>query len=423
MKRCECRLWAWAVLCLSLFARPAWSQEASVWDAFDTDVYGYVEARSGFRTQSDDEQKNASVQELRLQLEALVTSPWFDVKYKGDLWGDGVTERIEHDTREAYIFARPTDAADVKIGRQILTWGTGDLVFVNDLFPKDWQSFFIGRDAEYLKAPSDAVKISLFSELANIDVVYSPQFDPDRFVTGEYLSYWSHEDSRLVGQLNRLSTDIPSEWWRDGELDLRLYRNIHGYELAAYSHQGYWKRPAGKNPSGLNAFPRLQTYGASVRGQIGQGIGNAEFAYYRSSDDLSGSDPDVRNSELRYLVGYAQELAQDLNVSAQYYFEHMLDYSAYRENYTGTKARDRLRQVMTLQITQLLMGQNLELSASAYYSPTDDDAYIRPHLAYNYTDDVVLEAGANVFFGNDESTFFAQFHNNTNAYVSVRYSF
>jgi len=352
-----------------------------------------------------------------------VTSPWFDLKYKGDVWGDAVTESISYGTREAFVFTRPTDTFDVKLGRQILTWGTGDLVFVNDLFPKDWQSFFIGRDAEYLKAPSDALKVSLFFDLFNLDVVYTPQFDPDRFVTGEYLSYWSGSEGRLVGQDNRLSTEVPDNWWNDSEVDLRAYRNFNSYEFAAYTHQGYWKRPVGQNASEVYTFPRLQTYGTSVRGQVGKGIGNAEFAFYRSSDDLSGDDPNIRNSELRYLVGYAQEIAKDLNVSGQYYFEHMLDYSSYKEAFTGTNARDRIRQVITLQVTQLLMGQNLELSTSAYYSPSDDDTYVRPHLKYNYTDDVILEAGANVFFGNDKSTFFAQFRRDTNAYVSVRYNF
>ncbi len=62
----------------------------------------------------------------------------------------------------------------ITLGRQILTWGTGDLVFINDLFPKDWVSFFIGRDVEYLKAPSDALKVSAFSSWANLDLVYTP---------------------------------------------------------------------------------------------------------------------------------------------------------------------------------------------------------------------------------------------------------
>ena len=135
--------------------------------------------------------------ESRLQAELSTHTEWLEFKYKGDVWGDGITERGEYDTRETWVFLRPADFLDIKIGRQILTWGTGELVFLNDLFPKDWRSFFIGRDPEYLKAPSDAAKFSFFTGLANLDVVYTPRFDPDRFVTGEYLSYWNASLGRI----------------------------------------------------------------------------------------------------------------------------------------------------------------------------------------------------------------------------------
>ena len=56
------------------------------------------------------------------------------------------------------------------------TWGTGDLVFLNDLFPKDFVSFFAGRDDEYLKAPGDALRITHYSKAVNIDFVWTPVF-------------------------------------------------------------------------------------------------------------------------------------------------------------------------------------------------------------------------------------------------------
>ncbi|WP_221895381.1 hypothetical protein [Bathymodiolus japonicus methanotrophic gill symbiont] len=40
------------------------------------------------------------------------------------------------DLREANIAFSPFSFMDIKFGRQILTWGTGDLIFINDLFPK-----------------------------------------------------------------------------------------------------------------------------------------------------------------------------------------------------------------------------------------------------------------------------------------------
>lgn len=398
----------------------------SFWDDFSPpQIHGFYEMRGGYRTQNDRYQKDKSMMETRLQLEASTFTDWADFKFKGDLLGDFVLEEGDFDFREGWVFARPTDFLDVKIGRQILTWGTGDLLFINDLFPKDWQAFFIGRDVDYLKAPSDAAKLSFFTEPINIDIVYTPQFDPDRYVRGERLSYWYAPENRRAGRDRRTPAERPDDWFRDDEIAVRLYRTISTYEVALYGYRGFWKSPAGQSPpTGRPIFPDLNAYGASVRGPLGSGIAHAEVGYYESADDKSGKDPLINNSEMRYLVGYTQEIVADLNAGVQYYIEQMLDYSAYKRSHpTGSKLRDRDRHVMTLRLTQLLWNQNLEVSMFTYYSPSDNDAYLRPSLHYKATDHLALETGANVFIGKSPHTFFGQFEDNTNIYAAVRYSF
>lgn len=384
------------------------------------ELNGYVEARAGCRTQKDPHEKDISVAELRLQTELNVSREWVDFKYKGDVWTDGITEQGEYDVREVWFFSRPVDFLDIKIGRQILTWGTGDLVFLNDLFPKDWQSFFIGRDTEYLKAPSDAMKFSFFTDLVNMDVIYTPQYDPDRFITGEYVSYWN---ASPAGRDTRLYSWKPDRWFRDDEIAMRLYRNIDNYELALYGYRGFWKNPCGQTPSGSATFPHLNVYGASARGRIGPGIGNIEFAFYNSVDDRNGRDPLIKNSEMRYLLGYAQDIGKDFNAGLQYYVEQILNYNDYRKTLAAEPAKDHYRHVITLQLTKLTMNQNLTLSLSGYYSPSDKDAYIRPNIHYKYTDHIGLELGANIFSGKEPHTFFGQYKDNTNVYAAARYSF
>jgi hypothetical protein len=138
------------------------------------DITGFWEVRSGYRLQNDKHEKDGSIGETRLQLE--MEKLWKDFTFKAttDLYYDWVDENhsvdLERgegfiDLREASVVYSPFDFMDLKLGRQILTWGTGDLVFINDLFPKDWQAFFIGRDTEYLKAPSDAIKASFFTDM------------------------------------------------------------------------------------------------------------------------------------------------------------------------------------------------------------------------------------------------------------------
>ena len=398
------------------------------------DLAGYWEARVGVRTQRDPYQKDMSLGETRLQLEMEKRWTIATLKLTKDFLYDPVFNhheiRLEEgqgwlDLREASFFLTPANFMDLKFGRQILTWGTGDMLFINDLFPKDWNSFFIGRDPEYLKAPSDAVKISLYSDLINLDVVYTPRFDADRYIDGRRISYWNGMLGRLAGRDAPVSADRPDGWFDDHEIAWRLFKNVRGYELAVYGYQGFWKSPGGTEPnSGLATFPELWVYGASVRGVVSKGIGNIEVGYYDSEDDRSGTNPFVRNSELRLLVGYEQDVAKDFTVAVQYYLEHMMDYENYQRTLPqGSPTADENRQVLTLRLTKLLMSQNLKLSLFTYCSPTDNDAYLRPKIHYKIDDHWSVEIGGNVFPGEDDHTFFGQFEKNSNIYVGARYSF
>jgi hypothetical protein len=413
---------------LVLLSLPVIAEQKSTSD-FDTllsntTLHGFYEIRSGYRLRNDPYEKDMSIMEQRLQVELSSYLDWADFKVKGDVFGDLVEEQADFDLREAFIFTRPYDFMDLKVGRQILTWGTGDLVFINDLFPKDWQSFFIGRDTEYLKAPSDAVKVSLFSDFANLDIVYTPQFDPDRYITGERISYWNSGLGRLAGHDAIIHTDKPNRWFRDDEIALRLYKNINNYEYAVYAYRGYWKSPGGMNATMTKAiFPDLNVYGASVRGNVGKGIGNFEFGYYESDDDQSGHNGNINNSEMRFLAGYTQDIGKDFTAGLQYYVEHMMDYDQHTDSMPVGLNRDRNRHLITLRLTKLLMNQNLRCSLFTYFSPSDKDVYMRPNVNYKASDNLALEAGANVFFGDYPSTFFGQFQNNTNLYAAVRYSF
>ena len=422
------RRWTIGICLVCSFAIVAGASEEetkeSFFSKFPIETHGFFEVRGGYRLQNDKYEKDMSIMESRFQLDLASYLDWGDLKFKGDVYGGLVTEEGHFDMREANVFLRPRDYMDVKVGRQILTWGTGDLVFINDLFPKDWQSFLIGRDTEYLKAPSDAAKVSFFGDWVNLDVIYTPQFDPDRFINGERISYWNSNLGRTAGQDAIVHTNKPNDWFGDSEIAARLYKNIDEYELALYGYHGYWKSPGGQNATMNQAiFPDLNVYGASVRGNVGKGIANAEIGYYESADDQSGNNPLINNSEMRYLVGYTREIAKDFTMGLQYYIEQMLDFAAYKRNLPGGPARDQDRHLVTLRLTKLLMNQNLRCSLFTYYSPSDKDVYMRPNVNYKASDSVAVEVGSNIFFGDYPNTFFGQFHDNTNIYTGLRYSF
>lgn len=409
------------------------TEEKKQGPALPFDLTGFLESRVGTRLQNDAHEKDMSIGELRLQVGIEKAFDGLTLQIVSDFIYDPVLDQhsvdLERgqgfvDLREANLVFSPLDFMDVKLGRQVLTWGTGDLVFINDLFPKDWNSFFIGRNDEYLKAPSDALKTAFFFGDYNLDVVYMPRFDADRFIDGSRISFFDRMSGGLRGRENLVMTNRPDDWFSDDELALRLYRSFGAFETALYYYNGYWKSPAGQNmTTGQAEFPKLQVFGASVRGPISKGIGHVETGYYKSAKGAA-TNPLVRNSEFRFLIGYEQELATELTGSVQYYLERRLDYDQYLASLPlGAIKDNQNRHLFTVRLTKLLMQQDLNLSLFNFYSPSDKDGYVRFNASYKIRDNLKVEAGGNIFYGRNIYSFFGQFEDNSNIYTALHYDF
>ena len=149
-KRCHVLILILGVAWVAVAARGA-----SLWEEAGIESHGFVDLRGGMRSQTDPTQKDQSLQESRFQLDLYRAGDLATLQLRADFLYDAILSEQDVDLeegqgaidlREAYILLYPSDSLDLKVGRQILTWGTGDLLFINDMFPKDWQSFFIGRD-------------------------------------------------------------------------------------------------------------------------------------------------------------------------------------------------------------------------------------------------------------------------------------
>ena len=402
--------------------------------ALDTELHGFVDTRAGLLTQNNPLEEDRSLTEIRAQLDSLTYFNAFTLQARADfvfdeLASDHTKVDLENgdgviDLRELNLLFTPIDLMDVKVGRQILTWGTGDLLFINDLFPKDWNSFLLGRDEEYLKAPSDALFASLFPEFGTIDIAYTPRMDADRYIDGRRVSYWNPMTQSISGENAIIDADRQDEWFRDQEIAVRFYRPVFDYDFALYAYHGFWKSPNGMTASGDLIFPHLNAYGASLQGTLGEALINFETGYYDSRQDRSGTDPLIPNSEARFLAGYEREIAKDLTASVQYYAEWMMDYDAYKTGLPNPEtAHDELRHVVTLRLTRMMMNQNLTLSLFAFYSPSDRDAYLRPAITYKLDDHWKITANGNIFIGENDYTFFGQFEDNSNINLGLRYGF
>jgi hypothetical protein len=398
-------------------------------------LHGFAETAVGPKFGDEKAEKDEyNLLEGRIQLKSSYSpegppllSDWgTELFVKGDILLDGYREDADVEIRETYIFFSPASFVDIKLGRQILTWGTGDLLFINDLFPKDFVSFFIGRDDEYLKVPSDAGRFSFFSKWASFDVVLIPFFEPDNPIVGERLSFFDGFQGKVVGvESNRVIVE-QEDSFENTEMALRIYRNFGSLEGAIYGFRGFFKQPRGIiDQNRFEVFyPKLNVYGGSIRGPFLGGIGNIEVGYYSSREDQSGNTRLIENSSIKYLFGYERDFGGDFKAGVQYFLEQMLDYEAYKRSLlSGDIERDEFRHLLTARLTKFLKYKTIEAGLFLFYSPSDSDLHLRPKFSYNVTDSWRVTLGANIFSGNDDFTEFGQLEGNNNIYTRVRYNF
>ena len=357
--------------------------------------------------------------EERAQLKLDATGGAWRLLAKGDLAYDHLGRGKQSELREGYA-DYTADSWDLRIGRQIMTWGLGDLVFVNDVFPKDFEALFAGRPLEYLKLGIDAVKLGVYPGFASFELLAAPSFresrvpDPGRF--------------HVFDPMSAVATRETVEPDR-GEAGLRVYRDIAGYDAALYLSRGFYRTPSMRPdsaaaPTKITFFhPELSVYGASISGRAGEGVLGLEAAYYDSREDRAGHDFTVPNSQTRLLASYQIQPLEDLSLGFQYYAEYMHDYAAYQAALpAGFPIEKRWSHTVTVRVTQLFLHQTLRFSAFALRNTSNGDYFVNPELRYSFTDKLWGAIGANLFGGNPWGQF-GQLSSDDNVYLQARYEF
>ncbi len=366
----------------------------------------------------------ASEARLQLRLESYGTNAEFFGRIDF-IYDDYYNPATELELREAYAKFR-LGSFDFKIGRQIITWGTGDLIFINDNFAKDYRSFFTGRDDQYLKAPQNALRIAQYSDLGTFNLVYTPRFTPNRIPTGERLSYYNPMAGSIVGGEGYLFEGrMPEPEFENGEFAARFSRYFGSADFALYFYKGFYKNPVGMDMAAMEAYyPELNVYGASLRFPVFGGIAWLESGYYDSREDADGDDPTVPNSAVSSMVGFERQLNSSLTANVQYQNEYMLDYETYEETLPEPSPKmDEIYHLLTTRITKLLFMETMTISAFVFYSPNQEDMYGRFSVSYKYTDALTLTVGSNVFTGKCEYTDFGTFQKNDNIYLKITYGY
>jgi hypothetical protein len=393
--------------------------------AADVSLHGFAQgnyARNTVTGNPDGRDNKLSEERVQVKLEAAQDPVRLYIK--SDAFYDNMDQHSILELREGY--ADYTSAKwDARVGRQVVTWGVGDLLFINDVFPKDYEAFFSGRPLEYLKKGADAAKVGVYPGFASIELIAIPYFEPNNYPDPK--RFWMYDP--LSGITTRETQD-PYKDLRKTETALRIYRDVAGFDASLYYYHGYSRQPSALPdnslaPTKLTLFyPGLSVYGASLQGRAWEGVLSLEAGYYDSRQDRGGTDPMVPNSQARCLAGYQAQLWEDFTAGLQYYGEYMTDYAEYGNSLpSGFPKEKRLYQHASIRLTQFLLHQTMRLSFFAFYGLSDEDYLLNPEFKYNVSDSIWLAVGGNFFGGGEPWTQFGQLAKDDNVYVQARYEF
>jgi len=396
--------------------------------AADVDVHGFflgsLSSRVNDAPLNSGETNNWLLSEERLRLELSADSDAGDtsVQAKLDFIHDGVTNTSIMDIRELYA-EYLADSYEVRVGRQMLTWGVADRLFINDVFPKNWSAFFAGQPLEYMKIGSDMLKANVFLGDWDIEATLTPNaaFDtvpsPSRFA--------------LYNPPGVTGIRMPESKVANTEAAIRLHTTIGIADVAFYASKGFWHQPdkGFDAATGNIIYPRLNTYGLTVQHGLLGGIMSLELGYYDSIDDADGNNPYIANSQQRWLVGYERDIAQDVTLGVQLYGEIMADYALYLAPAQaafaagqGAQPLAEHRKIATVNVRSLWLNQTLTASAFAMLVENGGQMF-NPDMNYAVTDAFSINVGGHWFTKGPESWLLGMMNPNDNIYANAKWGF
>lgn len=390
--------------------------------ASDVSIHGFVQGNYSVDTDtSNPDGKDFKWASERLQIKLDANNEAFHFFLKTEAFYDHLNEEAEIELREGYVDFS-SSMWDMRLGRQVITWGLGDLIFVNCVFPKDYEAFFSGRPMEYLKKGVDGLKVGIYPSFASAELVIVPFFEPNNFPDPKRF----HMFDLMPSVANRNEKE-PAATLGNTEIAFRVYRDVAGFDASLYFYRGFFRQPSMSmtSPSIIDLFyPELSVYGASLQGRALNGVLSLEAGYYDSRKDRNGTDAMIPNSHSRYLIGYQRQMWEDFTIGLQYYGEYMHDYSEYEKNLpSGFPQEKRYHDLVSARLTQFLIHQTLKLSFFVFYNPSYKDYLLNPEVKYNFTDSVWAAVGANIFGGGEKWNQFGQLDKNDNIYLQLRYEF
>jgi len=320
--------------------------------------------------------------------------------------------------REAY-FDYAGKFLELKLGRQIVTWGVADGLRLTDLIsPMDYTEF-MANDYDDIRVPVNAINIKYPGESFSAEVVYVPV--PEYFVMPSGKDNpW---DMPVPAGARMDLSGTPEKRFKNSEVGGRLRFFLENLDFSLTALHTYNKSPvtvAGFDPD-VNSvlikgiYESMNVVGGDVSIPAGELVIRSEVAaYFGEPIALKNMSGYERKKTFNGLIGVDWYAGDNWTFMAQYMHKIIMD------DYGGL-GTEQNTSMITARISKELLNNTLKLSVYGMFDVDNVGYYVRAAGDYLLNDQITLSLGSDLLGG--RRGIFKTYNKNTQIWVKGKFFF
>jgi len=317
--------------------------------------------------------------------------------------------------RELYLDTTISDSI-VIIGKQQVVWGKSDGLKVLDIVnPQDFREFILDDFAQS-RIPLWTVNAEIPINDITLQLLLIPDQTYHEFATvGSSYAFTSPliiPTTPPGSNVTINQTEEPEQILQDADIGFRLSTFTNGWDITFNYLYHYDDTPVSfrtidLTASGVNIsinpkYKRTHLIGGTFSNTFGDLTLRGEVGYltdkYISTTDPTDTDGVVKTGELKYVLGFDWYGLTDTLLSTQIF-------QTYLDNHEKGMIREELNTQITFLFKQDYMNETLHAEVLFLHDIDYEDGMVRPKLTYEYSDEVNIYVGADVFYGNENGLF------------------
>ena len=339
--------------------------------------------------------------------------------------------RVDVELREFYL-ETSVGQTYLTLGKQQIVWGKSDGLKVLDLVnPQSFREFILD-EFEDSRIPLWALNAEIPVKDLVVQLLWIPDQTyhdlPEADALYEFTApiFLPEVPTGIPVEVKAL--DKPSRVIRDSDVGVRISAFWKGWDLTLnylYYYDDFpipFRRlsltPMGPLVTVTPEYRRSHLVGVTFSNSFGDLTLRGELGYstdrYFATSDPTDSDGVIETGELLYVLGFDWYGFSETLLSAQLFQIWLTD------DESGS-VRDQGATTVSFLAQREFMNDRLVASCLWLQSTNNGDGLLRPKLKYELTDSLLLELGADFFYGSKHGLF-GEFSPNDRVFVSLEWS-